>query len=334
MNNQIRKILALNEIGSVNGLLQKFDPKLGTNERIGKYSYLIVESDTPKPYTESHEIRIPLTNSNVDIVEFHRSFFTLEWDLWVDIHCLLNDSLHPVETSDTDSNCLAFTRQIDKFFIGFKNATDCIDSYRIQHNGVDIETTMQNRASIEYFLYNQMKGEFEKENKHGSYSLHEAVLRADESICGVYLTYAQLAEQLSVTIGFDMLLPLQGFNLYPNGIFGDLALIIKVIPNALVWACTDPKLYINDTSLTSYKTSSGNIQWICRRADNRITNNGTLDYYDRRLTQFRTDGKARSTLLLSQGLIISTPIIIRAILESILILVSLERLLLRFLNSL
>jgi hypothetical protein len=49
MNNQIRKILALNEIGSVNQLLQKFDPKLGTNEGIGKYSYLTVESDTPKP---------------------------------------------------------------------------------------------------------------------------------------------------------------------------------------------------------------------------------------------------------------------------------------------
>jgi hypothetical protein len=152
MNNQIRKILALNEIGSVNGLLQKFDPKLGTNEGIGKYSYPTVESDTPKPYTEAQEIRVPLTNSNVDIVEFHRSFFTLELDLWVDFHCTLLDFLHPAETSDTGGNCLAFTRQIDKFFIGFKNATDCIDSYRIQHNGVDIGATMQNRASIESFL--------------------------------------------------------------------------------------------------------------------------------------------------------------------------------------
>jgi hypothetical protein len=194
MNNQIRKILALNEIGSVNALLQKLDPKLGTNEGIGKYSYITLESDTPKPYTEAQEIRIPLTNSNVDIVEFHRSFFTLELYLWVDFHCILANFLHPAETSDTGGNCLAFTRQIDKFFIGFENATDCIDSYRIQHNGIDIGATMQNRALIESFLYNQMKGESEKKNEHGSYSLHEEVLRADESICGVYLTYAQLAE--------------------------------------------------------------------------------------------------------------------------------------------
>jgi hypothetical protein len=170
MINQICKILVSNEIGSVNGLLQKFDPKLGTNEGIGKYSYLTVESDTPKPYTETQEIRIPLTNSNVDIVEFHRSFFTLELDLWVDFHFILNDFLHLAETSDAGGNCLVFSCQIDKFFIGFKNATDCIDSNRIQHNGVDIGATMQNRASIESFLYNQMKGESEKKNKHGSYS--------------------------------------------------------------------------------------------------------------------------------------------------------------------
>jgi hypothetical protein len=89
---------------------------------------------------------------------------------------------------------LAFTKQIDNFFIGFKNATDYIDSYRIQRNGVDLGAAMQNRASIESLLYNYMKGESEKKNKYGSYSLHEEVLRSDESICGVYLTYVQLAE--------------------------------------------------------------------------------------------------------------------------------------------
>jgi hypothetical protein len=90
-----------------------------------------------------------------------------------------------------------------------------------------------------------MKGESEKKNRYSSYSLHEEGLRADESIRGVYLMYVQLAEELSTTnnkihvqfpvaIGFDMLLPLQGFSMFPNGIFGDFAVIIKVTPNALV----------------------------------------------------------------------------------------------------
>jgi hypothetical protein len=77
MINSVSKILTLNEIGSVNQILQKNDPKLGIRESVGQYSYLYVESTTPKPYTQSQEITIPLTDSNVDIVEFHRSFFTL-----------------------------------------------------------------------------------------------------------------------------------------------------------------------------------------------------------------------------------------------------------------
>jgi hypothetical protein len=83
MNNQTRKIFALNEIRSVNELLQKFDLKLGTSKRVGKYSYLAVGSYTPKLYIEVQEIRNPLTSSNVDIEESHHSFFTLELDLWV-----------------------------------------------------------------------------------------------------------------------------------------------------------------------------------------------------------------------------------------------------------
>jgi hypothetical protein len=282
MNNQIRKILALNEIGSVNQLLQKFDPKLGTNEGIGKYSYLTVESDTPKPYIEAQEIRIPLTNTNVDIVEFHRSFFTLNLDIYVNFHTNLADFLHSGPFTDTNNDMLNFTRRLDKFFIGFKNATDCIDSYRIQHNNVDIGATMQNRAQIESFLYNQIKGESEKKNKHSSYSLHEEIL------CGVYLTYEELAAQLSstnnrvhvnfpVTTGFDLLLPLQGFNLFSIGLFGDLALIIKVIPNALVRACTDLKLYIEKASLTTNNAIASNLQWICRKAYNQILSGGVFD---------------------------------------------------------
>jgi hypothetical protein len=145
MNNQVRKLLALTEFGSVNQILANFDPKLGTNEGIGKYSYFTVESDTPKPFTDTQEICIPLTNSTVDIVEFRRSFFTLNLDLSLNFHCDIADFLHPAPTSDTGGALLAFTRELDKFFIGFKNTTDCIDSYRIQHNGVDVGATMQNR---------------------------------------------------------------------------------------------------------------------------------------------------------------------------------------------
>ncbi|GHU18474.1 hypothetical protein FACS189472_06850 [Alphaproteobacteria bacterium] len=250
----MHKILALNEVGSVNQLLQKFDPKLDVVEGFGKYSYLSVESTSPKPYTQPTEITIPLTNANVDIVEFHRSFFTLFLDIWLNVWVPDNDfDAFFLDVGGGYNDVVTkYIEDLDLFFIGFKNATDCIDSYKLQHNGVDIGTTMQNRATIESFLYHQMKPQIEKSNKDGSYSLWDDVVKGDESVCGVYLTYAELRTQLTaenhrihvqfpVTIGFDMLLPLQGFNLFPNALFGDLSLVIKVNPNALVWASTDPQ---------------------------------------------------------------------------------------------
>jgi hypothetical protein len=191
MQNQLTKILALNEVGSVNHLLQKFDPRLGANEGIGKYSYLSVESPTGKPYTQPTEITIPLTNSNVDIVEFHRSFFTLNFDLWLRFNCDFNQFFYgsgrmPMKAKDTDKDGVGAPadvdialRKCDLFFIGFKNATDCIEAYRLQHNGVDVSSTLQNNNQIESFLYNQMKPQSEKANKHGSYSLWADVARAD-----------------------------------------------------------------------------------------------------------------------------------------------------------
>jgi hypothetical protein len=152
-----------------------------------KQTNLSVESLTGKPYTQTTEITIPLTNANVDIVEFHRSFFTLYIDFWLNFDS--SDLTHFIKTDEAVSdNVLDLLMETDLFFVGFKNATDCIDSYRIQHEGVDIGATMQNKAQIESFLYNQMKPMIEKSNKHGSYSLWEDVQKADEGVCGVYLT--------------------------------------------------------------------------------------------------------------------------------------------------
>jgi hypothetical protein len=214
---------------------------------------------------------------------------------------------HADSPDGDDEALLAAVRKLDYFFLGFKNATDCIDSYRIQHNGVDIGSTMQNKASLESFLHSQVKPHTEKSNKRGSYSLWEDVVKADESVCGVYLTYEYLASQLSptnnqikvtfpVTIGFDMLLPLQGFNLFPNCIFGDLSLVIKTNPNALVWCCTDPTLYIPDLSQVSIGPDvSNDLLDAYSTAIRRIVPLGS-SWYDRRFTQFRVPGLARSNV--------------------------------------
>jgi hypothetical protein len=163
---------------------------------------------------------------------------------------------------------------------------------------------MQNKNAIESFLYNQMKPQIEKSNKHGSYSLWEDVARGDESVCGIYITYHDLQAQLNatnnilhvtfpVTIGFDMLLPLQAFNLFPNCFFGNLNLIVKVSPNALVWSCTDPSPYIADREMmtaTDMTDDQHALFGICAR---NIMPWRSRYYWDHRFTQVRVDGRAR-----------------------------------------
>jgi hypothetical protein len=154
-----------------------------------------------------------------------------------------------------------------------------------------------------------MKPQHEKSNKHGSYSLWEDVVKGDESVCGIYLSYEQLAAQLTptndilritfpVTIGFDMLLPLQGFNLFPNSLFGDLNLIIKVSPNGLVWACTDPELYLADRKrMINCGTDFAQYQ-ISEQALKKFMPLSINDYFSHRFTQVRVDGLARSQTFL------------------------------------
>jgi hypothetical protein len=61
--------------------------------------------------------------------------------------------------------------KITYFFIGFKNATDCIKYYRIQYNGRDISPTIKDKVQLESYLLNVMRPKSDKENKANSFAL-------------------------------------------------------------------------------------------------------------------------------------------------------------------
>jgi hypothetical protein len=133
MLKSVSKILTLDDIGSLNQILQKSDPKLGIREGVVKYNYLYVESTTPRPYTQSQEITIPLTDSNVDIVEFHRSLFTLNVKATLNFTTPDYTLIAPPCTDiPTPNDCTTILRKTDLFFVGYKNATDAIQPYRLQ----------------------------------------------------------------------------------------------------------------------------------------------------------------------------------------------------------
>jgi hypothetical protein len=119
----------------------------GNHEAITK----TLKSTSQMPVTgETDEIIIDLSDGkNIHLTEFNRSYFELYFNIDIDVFQgrfpilptdVLPEWLDGEATWDNWTAIPAFVdiAKIIYFFIGFKNATDCIKYYRIQHNGRDI----------------------------------------------------------------------------------------------------------------------------------------------------------------------------------------------------
>jgi hypothetical protein len=56
-------------------------------------------------------------------------------------------------------------------FFGFKHATDCIQQLTVKQNGLDIETTMQDKYPRVSYLVNVVKPNMEKDQKRDTFTL-------------------------------------------------------------------------------------------------------------------------------------------------------------------
>jgi hypothetical protein len=199
-------------------------------------------------------------------------------------------------------------------FIGFKDATDCISSYRITHNNLDIGETSTATAQLESFLYIMMKPQCEKENKRNTHSLWENVHKHNPFVCGKYFSLCELYQasllsrklrvQFPVIIGFDDFLPFQNFTLFPSCVLGDLASIIRVSPDALVWCSCDPQHTILESVdvvpglvtntynwnipyyIVDFKYIADSIRCVSQQFN-----------YDKRFTQLNVQGRAASNII-------------------------------------
>jgi hypothetical protein len=148
-----------------------------------------------------------------------------------------------------------------------------------------------------------MKPKADKENKANSYTLWEDAHSHNISVCGQYISMWDLYQakltgvnsfhvSFPVIFGFDDLLPFQNFGDFPSCVLGDLKLILRVSPDALVWTSVDPQRSIKQmlesypfvqvpaTEIFSYKRA------VIIMGSNHIDHN-----YDHRFTQLiHTEG--------------------------------------------
>jgi hypothetical protein len=155
------------------------------------------------------------------------------------------------------------------FFIGYKNATDCINKITIRSNGVDITSTSTDKYYLKSYLFNSVKPKLEKTNKRNTFSLWEDVHNHNASMCGVYMSYWDLYQkqragsnkftiQFPVQFNFDDIIHFQGFDMFPNFLFGSLDLVLQVTPDSLVWCCVDPAVSIKQLAESyTYEAEEG-----------------------------------------------------------------------------
>jgi hypothetical protein len=155
MESALRKIVALERAGSVKEALSRFNPKVAENEGANDYITKTIDSPTSHTYLgKTTEIRIPLTDVNVDVADFTKSFFSLKCVIevyfpngplffnsisehvpeWAEA---LGDSSYSNWWEDPKLIALAKAHYI---FIGFKSAGDVIHQYKITHNGTAFVT--------------------------------------------------------------------------------------------------------------------------------------------------------------------------------------------------
>jgi hypothetical protein len=122
--------------------------------------------------------------------------------------------------------------KITNFLIRFKNPTNCIKYYRIQHNEKDIGPTIKDKVQLESYLLNVMRPKSDKENKANSFTLWEDAHSHNVRVCGQYISMwdiyqASLSGEnalyvtFPVIIGFDDLLPFQNFGDFPSCVLGE-----------------------------------------------------------------------------------------------------------------
>jgi hypothetical protein len=212
-------------------------------------------------------------------------------------------------------------------FFGFKNSTDCIQQLTIKQNGLDIETTIQNKYPMVSYIVNVVKPQMEKDQKRDTFTLWENARTHNPSICGIYLSYWDLYTKyrssggqnkysisFPVVFNYDDLLPFLGFDEFPNCTLGQFSITARITSEALVWCCCDPCAAIKQQSETKLPniTLDDSVplatwidpdhlkdwfhQFISEVPDNLVT--GSLqDAYDKRFIQQNTPGRAVCNLL-------------------------------------
>ena len=220
--------------GTINSVISRDIVKGVWNDGDNTYLTIRQEARNALPLSsESSTLIVPLTNPNVDFVQFDKSFIRI--NATVNFKPTGYAAASGADNADATKNIFVF--------LGLKNSTDCIGEYAVYHKGKQVSGTLQSNGTVESFLYHTYRSESDLMNKTGIHSIAEQIQKYDYlSSCGEYISLSEIQTKAGGTFGinfqFDIpftdILIFQQFKSYPAALFGDLEIRFKFNPNAFV----------------------------------------------------------------------------------------------------
>ena len=235
------------EAGNVLHTFQKMADIINKNDGTRSFSFRTTDShDQAPPFHDGQYAQLPLTHPDHFISDVDKGFITFH----VKLDLQLTTDLSELQKIDDPNN-------LYKLFVGFKSSNQIFERLEILHNNVNVGY-QQNECIREGFLYSAVKPEDEKKRRRFVHSLWENVVNYSQTISGSYVnlnnfkTNGRCQTEFDLNVPFDDLLAFQAFDLFPNGIIGDLSIRFQVSPQGLVWAVLDPytvaetKIFLED----------------------------------------------------------------------------------------
>ena len=193
----------------------------------------------------SNKTHVRLTTDRFNMIQFDKSFISLELDLKVrldpkpDMEVEVNGI-----SEDTDPHNIA------QVFLGFKNGCELFDHTLTLVDNLPVGN-QNNDAVREQFAYNVNMTRSQKETRKYSHSPYSNVSTLDPSVCGIYIPVSDLADGLDhdyrfeINVPFTDFLKYQAFTLYPNTICGEVEEELQTSTLGMVWAPIDPVVVLD-----------------------------------------------------------------------------------------
>lgn len=277
MNRNVDRALSGGEkTGDILKYFDGLDDILEANSGINDNKTLTSDaSDPPCPCDNNTYTKVKITDDAIDITNIDKSSITARVkihvnfpvDFWTDV---LKNEKNPelnltgsetdeekekkIKELNDDLKSLAIARsyrnRFTKWFIGLKAGIHIFDAYRIYSYNKKTNCE-QTEALYENAVVRMLKPQEELDEKPKIYTLWRRANAGDNCVCGTYFTLQDIIDsgskkgmdlEFEVCVPLDDFLPLSAFTMYPNKVFENLSLELKMcIQQNFVVCQVDPK---------------------------------------------------------------------------------------------